>query len=136
MPFEVHQSIFIRSATHIREVISVCVVLPTVDDPYHRVIEALPRCDFSGFDRRALKLDHQSAGSPDVRHMPLVGFLVHEHDFLPVGGKAIFPLAMPLGFRLPPGIAMCDGFMRPMPNQLSSALRNNLPTAFGASSAS
>nr|WP_245495500.1 hypothetical protein [Rhizobium ruizarguesonis] len=53
---------------------------------------------------------------------------------LPVRGEAVFPIAMPLSFRLPPWIAVADAHMRPMPHPLTSAFGDNACVAACAKS--
>src|ERR1700722_15489387 len=96
-----------------------------IDNPHHVSVEILPRFHFSRGDRRVLEFEHEAVLSLHVGNVLFVGVPVEADAFMPIARKAIFPVAVPLRFGFPPGIAMHPALVRPMPKPMLAAFRNH-----------
>ena len=78
---------------------------------------------------RMLELDYKTMFGTHVCNMQFTGLLIRQKDFLPFSREFVFPVAVPLRFRLPPAVAHLRITMRPMVYFLRSAFGNNRRTA-------
>jgi hypothetical protein len=71
-----------------------------------------------------LELDYPLIIGPHIGDVPFTIF-GPEDELLPVDRELVFPIAVPLGFVLPPMITMLCIFMSPVPDSDPSALWNH-----------
>jgi hypothetical protein len=77
-----------------------------------------------------LKLDHTPVPGPYIGNV-LFTVVGPVDNLLPLDGKLVLPLTMPLGLRLPPMVTSAFSEMSPMPNPEFSAFRHHSGTANG-----
>ena len=75
-----------------------------IHHPNQTLVEGLARSALIRFDVRVLELYHPTIMSLHVCDVS-VAFLGRVDDLLPIGGKLVFPSAVPVRFILPPPIA-------------------------------
>ncbi len=113
-----------------QKLIEVCRSPYAVHNPKHRFVKLRPNQSFFWFDVGVLELDHPTVRRLDVSNMQLAVFIARR-DLLPILGEVVFPVSMPLGFILPPMVAMSLASMSPVPNSTSTAPRDQIRTATG-----
>lgn len=104
----------------------------TINNPYHVLVEMLPRGTFLRIEMGMLKLDHQVMVGAYIRDVLLTGLFIVLDALLPLGRELVFPGTMPLGLLLPPPVADPLSAMRPMPYPSCSALGSYRLQTYGA----
>jgi hypothetical protein len=78
-----------------------------------------------------LKLNHKAMSGPDVSNVPFLRVLIVLNKLLAFSRKMTFPRAMPIGFRLYPGIALTFAPVCPVRDPLRATFGNNVAITVG-----
>lgn len=99
----------------------------TINHPYHRGMKNSAFSDFLRFDGGMLDFYHETVRYLNIRNMELAS-LVAGGNLLQISREAVLPRSVPIGFGLPPIVAVTLSLVSPVPDLLRTASRDQLCT--------